>query len=129
MNDIEAKLKQLQPNAGALDRDQLLYSAAFAAGKIAGRKPWRIGSAFLFAALVAVCLWSVFNPKLMPLPANAAKEAESIPPATPERTEPYKPEPTSYIALMQHLGDDTASANYPDPALPPPPLTPHSRID
>ena len=129
MNDIESKLKDLLPNPGTLDRDQLLYSAGFAAGKASGRKPWRLTSVLLCVLLIGVCLGWFLTPRLTPLPANAVKQAEPIPQAKPERPEPYQPEPMSYIALMQRLGEDAKPTGGGTADEPQPPLTPRSPID
>jgi len=130
MNDIESKLKRLQPNAGALDRDQLIYSAAFAAGRAAGKKPWQRISAALALSIIALSFGWVFSSRLPPLPPHAIVPAELIAPAPPAaKPEPYQPEPTSYIALMQHMGEyrPTMVESFGEP--PRPPLTPRSQIE
>lgn len=129
MNNIESKMKQLQPNTGALDRDQLLYSAAFAAGKATAspKFPWRWICSLLLCTQIGLIGWIVRTPTAKVEPAVIQAITE---PVIPVETSPHvSPEPTSYIALMQHLGDDAATTNYPEPTLPRAPLTPHSRID
>ena len=129
MNDIELKLKHLIPNAGSLNRDALLYAAAFAAGRAAGSKVWRRMSAVLTLAVVVLSFAWLFAPRLPQLPSHAVVPLEALVPLSPVSPEPYQPEPTSYIALMQHMGEYSPSAPEGSTAEPRPPLTPRSRID
>ena len=129
MNDIESKLKRLVPNASAVDRDALLHSAAYAAGRAAGRKPWmRLSAVFASAMVVLSCVW-MFSNRLPALPPHAVTPAVAPATAAPVQPDPYRPEPTSYIALMQHMGEYAPTSSGGSTAEQRPPLTPRSRFE
>jgi hypothetical protein len=128
MSDFESGLKRLIPNAGTLDRDALLYSAAFAAGKAAGRRPWRRLSGVLATGIVGLSCVGILSNRPPPLPQGAPVPAHA-PTVPPAQLEPYQPEPTSYIALMQHMGEYLPTPAEGSDVPPPPSLTPRSRID
>jgi hypothetical protein len=129
MNDIETRLKQLAPEAGTLGRDALLYSAAYAAGRSAGRTPWRRASGVLALALVATSLAWAFTPRMPALPGHAAIPAEPVAPVQQALPEPYPPEPTSYIALMRNMGEPSPPPSAGTATDTVPPLTPRSTFE
>jgi hypothetical protein len=107
MNDIESKLKQLLPSAGALDRDQLLYSTAFAAGKAAEapKFPWRLVCGLLLCTQLGLIAWIARSPSakvklVVELPQTAPIiQLETMPPTSP-------PDPSSYWVLSHQFESD-----------------------
>ena len=129
MNEIELRLKGLQPDPGTLDRDGLLYHAAFAAGRRSARPviPWRAVCGVLIVAQVGTLalLDRYRSPKPLALPAvEETRPADRI-----ELPTTVSPEPNSYIALMRHLGEAMPPGTYPEASPPDAPLTPHSAIE
>jgi hypothetical protein len=107
-----------------LDRDAVLFAAGRTTARRWGGWKWvAVSLAMTNAFSLGVLLW----PKPVPPPPQVMNVE---PPTVIEPPEPYRPDPSSYIALRQgwNAPHRPTVAGEP-PAMPPTPLTPRSLSD
>ena len=122
MADELTSLAKFTPSPA--DRDAILYAAGRASAPI--RRPWQAAVAGLVLLQAATLLaWPV-----SPAPTPAVAEPVPTPVVVPDEPRPWQPpDPSSYLALRDHLDDPPPPLPSGSYAPPGKPLTVRSTFD
>ena len=122
MADELTSLAKFTPSPA--DRDAILYTAGRASAP--SRRPWQAACVGLLLSQVATCAWLAYPAT----PTPVVVEPPPMPEVVPDEARPWvPPDPSSYIALRDHVEDPLTPMPSGSYAPPGKPLTVRSSLD